>query len=177
MPGSGFYTAPPIRARLAMPAVAPALSPDSPALEVMTDLATDAAHVVGPDRQIDEALRDMIAFGVRLLIVVRDGDVVGMITSYDITGERPLQVMQDPGASTKPLRHSDIVVADVMTPIGQIRPLRLRWVDGASAGEIEALFRGVGETHLLVAEDEGGGRAVIRGIFSRTRLERQLDGR
>jgi len=38
------------------------------------------------------------------------------------------------------------------------------------------VFRSTDETHLIVAEDEPDGGVVIRGIFSRTRLERQLDG-
>jgi CBS domain-containing protein len=171
-----FYPAPPARARLRTPATAPALAPTAPALDAMTDLATEAAHVVTPERQIDEALRDMIAFGVRLLLVVSDHDVLGAITSYDISGERPIQFLQDPFRSGKPHRHADITVADIMTPVGEIRPLRLGWVAGATAADVAALFRSRPDTHLLVAEDEPGGGVVIRGIFSRSRLERQLDG-
>lgn len=169
-----FYIAPPSRARLRTPAAAPALPPTAPALDAMTDLATEAAHVVTQERRIDEALRDMMAFGVRLLFVVDDHDVLGVITSYDITGERPIQFLQDPFRSGKPHRHVDITVGDIMTPVSEIRPLRLGWVAGATAADVAALFRARPDTHLLVAEDEPGGGVVLRGIFSRTRLERQL---
>jgi len=172
-----FYVVAPVRARLRTPAAAPVLPPTAPALEAMTDLATEAAHVVAPDRRIDEALHDMIAFGVRLLFVVDDHDVLGVITSYDITGERPIQFLQDPFRSGKPHRHVDVTVADIMTPVGEIRPLRLGWVAGATTADVAALFGSRPDTHLLVAEDEPGGGVVLRGIFSRTRLERQLDGR
>jgi CBS domain-containing protein len=171
-----FYPTPPSRARLVMPATAPPLKPTAPALDVMTDLAAEAPHVVGPERPIDDALRDMVAFGVRLLLVVREPSVVGVVTSYDILGERPIQFLQDPYRSGKPHRHADITVADIMTPIEAIQPLRFRWVAAATAADVAALFRARPDTHLLVAEEEPGGEMIIRGIFSRTRLERQLDG-
>jgi CBS domain-containing protein len=171
-----FYFAPPVTARLRAPAAAPVLSPSAPALEAMTDLATESAHVVTPERQIDDALRDMMAFGVRLLLVVSGHEVLGVITSYDITGERPIQFLQDPFRSGTPHRHADVIVADIMTPVGEIVPLRLGWVAGATVADVAALFRTRADSHLLVAEDEPGGAAVIRGIFSRTRLARQLDG-
>lgn len=171
-----FYATPPAAARLAVPATAPALPPTAPALEAMTDLATEAAHVVAPDRRIDDALHDMIAFGVRLLLVVQERAVLGVVTSYDITGERPIQFLQDPFLGAKPHRHSDVTVADVMTPVGEIRPLRLGWVRSATVAGVAALFGSRADTHLLVADDERDGAVVIRGIFSRTRLERQLGG-
>jgi hypothetical protein len=174
-----FYPRPPAQARLVVPAAstAPALRPMAPALEAMTDLATEAAHVVAPDRPIDDALHDMIVFGVRLLLVARDHAIVGAITSYDIVGERPIQFLQDPFHPRKQRHHADITVADIMTPIDQIRPLRLRWVASATVADVAALFRTRPDTHLLVADDEPGGGVIIRGIFSRSRLERQLDAR
>ena len=87
------------------------------------------------------------------------------------------QFLQDPFRSGKPHRHVDVTVADIMTPVGEIRPLRLGWVAGATTADVAALFGSRPDTHLLVAEDEPGGGVVLRGIFSRTRLERQLDGR
>lgn len=169
-----FYLAPPARARLVMPAAPPPLAPLAPALDVMTDLATEAAHVVAPERQVDDALRDMIAFGVRLLFVTQQQAVLGVVTSYDITGERPIQALQDPFRGGKTRTHAQVTVADVMTPLGEIRPLRFGWVAAATAGDVAALFRSRPDTHLLVAEDLPGGAVVIRGIFSRTRLDRQL---
>ena len=171
-----FYASSPAKAHLVAPSTASTLLPESPALDVMTDLATETAHVVAPDRQIDDALHDMILFGVRLLLVVHDQAVIGIVTSYDITGERPIQFLQDLFRSTVPHRHADVRVADIMTPIADVRPLRMKWVARATVASVAALFRSTDETHLLVAEDEPDGSVLIRGIFSRTRLERQLDG-
>jgi CBS domain-containing protein len=171
------YGSPISRARLVSPVIpaAPSLQPSAPALSLMTDLATEAPHVVAPERPIDDALHDMIAFGVRLLLVVRDREIVGVITSYDIMGERPIQFLQDPFRSGTPHRHADIQVGDIMTTIEDAQPLRYRWVSDATVGEVAALFRARPDTHLLVVEDgRSRGEVVVRGIFSRTRLERQL---
>ncbi len=171
-----FYAAPAARACLPIPETAPPLSPGAPALEAMTDLATAAAHVVTPGRQIDEALRDMVALGVRLLLVMDDHDLLGVITASDIIGERPIQFLQDPFASGKPLRHADVTVEDIMTPVAELRPLRLAAVASASVADVAALFRSRPDSHLLVADDGPSGRMVIRGILSRRRLERRLEG-
>ena len=168
-----FYPTAPEQARLVMPATAPPLAARAPALEAMTDLTTEAAHVVAPDRTIDEALHDMIVFGVRLLFVVQDDVVLGIVTSYDISGERPMQI-REPGDT--PHRHADVTVADIMTPIREVRPLRFGWVARATAADVAALFRSRPESHLLVAEPAVAGTFLIRGIFSRSRLERQLAG-
>ena len=170
-----FYPTPPAQARLVVHATVRLLPPTAPALDAMTDLATEAPHVVAPERRIDDALHDMIAFGVRLLLVVQDQAVLGVVTSYDITGERPIQVVRDQLRGRKPHRHSDVTVADIMTPVDEIRPLRFGWVRRATVAAVAALFGSRPDTHLLVAEDELDGEVVIRGIFSRTRLERQLD--
>lgn len=166
-----------VRARLLTPTAArpAALRPGAPAIEVMTDLADDAPHVAPPEQPIDAALGDMIRYGVRLLLVARDEDVVGLITSYDIMGERPIQFLQGTFGTDPARRHSDIKVADIMTPLADTHPLQYGWVRLATVADIAALFREDRASHLLVLDqDGGGGRFAVRGIFSRTRLERQF---
>lgn len=166
-----------VRARLVTPAAPlPAkLRSGSPALEVMTDLTDEAAHVVTPDQQIDLALNDMIRYGVRLLLVARDSDVVGIITSYDIMGERPIQFLEGTFGTGTTMRHSEIKVADIMTPLPETYPLHFNWVRLATVGDIAAVFHEDRATHLLVLDHDGaGGHFAVRGIFSRTRLERHF---
>jgi CBS domain-containing protein len=179
MPASIVHRSTISRARLPTPVLGPPprLLPSDPASAAMTDLAAEAPHIVAPDRSIDEALNDMIAFGVRLLLVARDGDVVGIISSYDILGERPIQFLQDPFRSGVPHRHTDVRVGDIMTTIAEAMPLRHQWVSRATVGEVVAVFRERPDMHLLVVEDgPAAGEILVRGIFSRTRLARQLPG-
>jgi CBS domain-containing protein len=177
MPASQVYRAPIARARLTTPVSSPppTLQLSAPASTLMTDLASEAPHIVAPERSIDDALRDMVYFGVRLLLVARDEEVVGIVSSYDIMGERPIQFLQDPFKGRVPHRHVDVRVEDIMTSVAEAQPLRLRWVEQATVAEIATLFKERSDMHLLVVEDGAAqGEVVVRGIFSRTRLERQL---
>jgi CBS domain-containing protein len=68
---------------------------DSPATDVMTDLSRVTAVAIRSYATVDEAHQVMIAHGVRALFIVEaDSTVLGIITSTDILGERPIQVAQ-----------------------------------------------------------------------------------
>jgi len=78
---------------------------------------------VTEDRSIDDALRDMMLAGVRALLVVSEDAVTGLITSYDIQGERPLQFL----LTSNYTRHDEIEVGHIMTPWERVP--RLDWRD------------------------------------------------
>ena len=67
----------------------------------------------------------MIRFGVRALLVVRDQRTMGLITSYDIQGERPLQFLQElelqpaPGCAGR--RRHDALAAAALPRVAQHR--------------------------------------------------------
>jgi CBS-domain-containing membrane protein len=143
------------------------------AVSVLTDFTWDAPVTVAADRFIDDALRDMMAAGVRALLVMQGEVVVGLITSYDIQGERPLLFLDTSGFA----RHSDIEVAHIMTPWDRVPTVDLPWVSSASVADLVERFRRNRGSHLLVVEHPEEGGAFIRGMFSRTELERQLSQR
>ncbi len=149
------------------------LGPEDPAIHVITDFTREHPATVDEDRQIDDALADMVRAGVRALLVMRDHRIVGLVTSYDIQGERPMQFLQSSNYS----RHEDIRVIDVMTPWDQLVAVGWQALQAATAGELLRVFETTGRTHLLVIEsaaDHAG--CVVRALVSRTRLERQLTG-
>ncbi len=88
------------------------LSPGDPAILAITDFTREHPVTVDAERQIDDALNDMVRVGVRALLVFKEQRIVGLITSYDIQGERPIQFLQ----SSNYAHHRDIRVADIMTP-------------------------------------------------------------
>src|SRR5258708_4247470 len=88
------------------------LDPSDPAIHAITDFTREHPVTVDEERQIDDALQDMIHLGVRAMLVVREQRVVGLITSYDIQGERPLQFLQ----TSTYTRHQEIRVGHIMTP-------------------------------------------------------------
>ena len=146
-------------------------APTDPATRVMTDFTVQTPVLVAAERLIDDALRDMMVAGVRALLVTRGETVIGLITSYDIQGERPLQFLNDSGFT----RHDEIQVGHIMTPWERVPTLEWEAVNGARVQEIAALFKARRTTtHIVVLERTEQGGTSVRGLFSRTQLERQL---
>lgn len=134
------------------------------ALQVMTDFTAKVPITIAPDRQIEEALADMIRFGVRALLVAHGNNVVGLITSYDIEGPRPA-------------RREPIQVGDIMTPWEDLPKVDWQTVQASRIADLLEIFQGVGVMHLLVVEgDDVIGDTLVRGLICRRRIERQLGG-
>jgi len=151
------------------------LSRDAPALALLTDLRETAPISTLDSTQIDRALTRMIDTGVRFLFVVDPaGRLVGSITSYDIAGERPMQFLLARGAHFGSAARGDVLVRDIMLPVDAWRVLDYSIARRASAGQIAAAFRQIGQLHLVVVEPGGDGRSIVRGLFSATQLERAL---
>lgn len=145
------------------------LSADSPALDAMTDLRRVAAVTVDPSMPIDAALDRMKHSGVRLLLVINTANqLIGLITARDIQGERPLRFEESTG-----VRRGEVRVKDIMTPQDQLRVLHMRDVARACVGDVIMSLRLTGRQHALVVESGVDG-AMLRGIFSASRIERLL---
>jgi len=144
----------------------------SPAILVMTDLRQQIAITVEPNVSIDWALQRMKVAGVRLLFVVNgEKQILGLITSNDILGEKPLQFHQE-----LHLRYEEIMVRDIMTPQNALDVIHMEDVLRASVGDIVATLQGVGRRHALVIDnDVRTGVDSIRGIFSATQISKQLN--
>ncbi len=150
-----------------------ALQPNSPALEVMTDFEQEHPVVVGPEVAIDHALTDMMRHGVRALVVVQDAEMVGLITAQDILGEKPLHFLTNACAHDSCLR-KDVLVADIMSPIDALPLLDLAALQTARVGDLEQTFHAHDVTHLVVAHQGAAPGWRLRGMVSRSRLERQV---
>ncbi|HQU97929.1 MAG TPA: CBS domain-containing protein [Nitrosomonas sp.] len=144
---------------------------DSPALNVMTDLRKIQAAVISPDVSMEIANTYMIQRGVRTLLVVHDNQsLVGIITATDILGEKPMRFVQQ-----RNIKHNEILVADIMTPLKKLEAIPLEEVEHARVGNIVASLYESGRLHALVAGSvKHLGLSTICGIFSWTQIEKQL---
>ena len=143
---------------------------DSSALAVMTDFALVTPAAIEHSATMESANQTMIRIGVRLLFV-RGGNglLTGLITSTDILGEKPMRLVQERG-----LKHSEILVEDLMTPLAILEAMSIDDVSHAQVGHIVATMEQVGRQHVLVAEFGRAGQMLVRGIFSRSQIARQL---
>ena len=147
----------------------PATTVESPAMLVMTDLTRVAAAVASPATTVDEANRYMMRRGVRMLLVLDDRELLtGIVTATDILGEKPVTLARERG-----VRHSDILVADVMTPASRLDAFAIRAVMAASVGHVVASLQRSRRHHALVVQDSDEGLEV-RGVFSLSQIARQL---
>ena len=150
-----------------------ALDLADPAVLAITDFTREYPVTVDAERPIDDALSDMIHLGVRALLVSNGQRLVGLVTSYDIQGEKPMQFLHSSTYS----RHRDIRVMHVMTPWEHLLALEWSRVESACAGDLLRVFEETGLTHVLVIElDAKKSTGVVRALASRARLMRQLKG-
>jgi CBS-domain-containing membrane protein len=146
------------------------LSLNDPALLAITDFTREYPVTAAADRQIDDALGDMVSLGVRALLVRRDQRIVGLLTSYDIQGERPIQFLQ----SSNHRHHHEIRVADIMTPWDALKAIHWSTLQSMSAGDLLHVLEEANLTHAIVVEAHRGTPCVVRALVSRARLIRQL---
>ena len=144
---------------------------DSPALEVMTDLTTVKAATVGPSMTLRQAEQTMIYLGVRTLFVVSEMPAIeGLVTSTDLHGNQQMRLVQQ-----RNIRYEELCVADVMAGLSDLDAIDYEDMKAATVGNVVATLRRHGRNHLLVSEATAGEqRRRVRGVISRTQIERQL---
>jgi len=144
---------------------------DSPALEVMTDLTKFRAATTQPTVSLREAEQTMIYQGVRMLFVVTDmPSIEGLVTTTDLGGDKPTRVTQE-----RRVHYADLCVADVMTPLSMLDAIDLDRMQSATVRQVIATLRVFGRNHLLVRDHApAGGWPRVRGVISRSQIERQL---
>ena len=143
---------------------------DSPASEVMTDLRKISAAVSAPNTPMEIANTYMMQRGVRTLLVINeDHSLAGIITATDILGEKPLRFIQD-----RRVKHHEILVMDIMTPLEKLEAISLDEVEHARVGNIVSSLRESERLHALVIDDNTIDLPRICGIFSWTQIEKQL---
>jgi CBS-domain-containing membrane protein len=148
----------------------PGVTLDSSAMLVMTDLKRVAAAVTSPQDTMDQAHATMVQRGVRMLIAVdSQQNLAGIITTNDIMGEKPVAIAQE-----RRIHHSDILVADLMTPADRLEAFDMHTVQSARVGQIVACLQHARRHHALVVQTAPDGRREVRGLFSLSQMARQL---
>jgi CBS domain-containing protein len=154
---------------ISRPPAPPSVMLGSPASAVMTDLQHVYAAVIKPHASMETANSYMVQRGVRLLLVLNpDKSLAGLITSTDVLGDKPLRFIQE-----RRVKHSEILVSDVMTPLDRLEAISLEDVARANVGHVIASLHDSGRQHTLVTTTDAQGKTIVCGIFSRSQIEKQ----
>jgi CBS domain-containing protein len=149
------------------------LRPVDPALAVMTDFHGRASVTVSSTAGIDAALEHMKHTGVRSAFAVDEAQqlVVGLITAYDIMGEKPMRYIR-----TMDVTRAQLAVKDLMTGLADLRVLDIRQIEASTVADVARLFAESQLTHIAVVEPGRSGGQRLRGMLSAARLRRVLSG-
>ena len=146
------------------------VSAEDSAVEVMTDFRRIRAITVPASVAMHYAFQRMRANSVHLLLVTDQRNIIlGLITSTDIEGERPLIEMRRLG-----LRRDELTVAHIMTPRERIEVIEMADVRRARVGHVVATLKTVGRQHAVVIDRDDCGRPVLRGLFAVSQINHQL---
>jgi CBS domain-containing protein len=143
---------------------------EDPAVAVMTDFRQVRALTIRANASMQDALDKMITNGVRLLLVVdARNTVIGLVTSTDIEGEKPLRVIQE-----RRVGRSEVLVGDIMTARDKLEVVSMDVLLHARVGHVVATLKAVGRRHALVTDGDGRGSQTVRGLLSASQVEQQL---
>jgi CBS domain-containing protein len=142
-----------------------------PALTVMTDFRERASVTVLDTASIDVALEHMRHTGVRCAFAIDDRRriVVGLITAYDITGEKPMQIMQ-----SEAIPRREVLVRDIMQELSECRVADIKQIERATVVAVSNMFAKSQLTHVPVVETSETGEQRLRGLLSAAKVKRLL---
>jgi len=145
--------------------------PIDPALAVMTDFHERTSVTVSTMAGIDAALEHMKHTGVRSAFAVDEAQrlVVGLITAYDIMGEKPMRYIR-----SMDVTRAQLLVKDLMTALADLRVVDIRQIEAGTVADIARLFAESQLTHIPVVETDGRGGQRLRGMLSAARVKRVL---
>ena len=144
---------------------------DDDASTVMIDYTHTPAHIIAPDKSMDDALNEMKATGAHLLLAQdNDGHLHGIISSEAILGEKPIKIIQE-----KRIARENITVAMLMTPVETIIALDTDTLKDAKVGHIVKTIKDNKRHYALVLDKQAKTeRILIRGLFTLSQIGKQL---
>jgi CBS-domain-containing membrane protein len=159
------------RQDLAIPGADPwSAKPGDPALTVMTDFRERSSVTVATTDTVTAALEHMKHAGVRCAFVTSGGArVVGLVTAYDLLGEKPTLHGRVSGVSA-----NEVQVRDIMTPTADWQVVDVRLLEQATVADVHQLFHDSKLTHIAVMESADGTATRLRGLFSAAKIKRLL---
>ena len=144
---------------------------DDPALAVMKDFNQVRPESVSPSLTMNDALNEMKIHGVHILLAKNEEDaIIGLISTEDILGEKPIRILQE-----RRIERSKITVKMLMTPIDKIVAFKIKSARYAKVGNVVETLKNLNAHYALVIDDENSEEHnCLCGMFSTWQIGRQL---
>jgi len=141
------------------------------ALDVMIDFTKIDPPVINQNASIDDAQQEMKTTGLNLLLVINNDDkVVGIISSEDILGEKPIKLIQE-----KRIKRAKIQVKMLMIKPSDIVAFDLEALRHIKLGSVIHTFNSLNKHNALVVHtSEKDKKQRVRGMFSLLMISKQL---
>jgi CBS domain-containing protein len=141
---------------------------------VMTDFRERSLFKFDDIEKVDDALQRMKHAGLRAAFVMDKASdrVLGMITAYDILGEKPLRYIESLGPAGRGMARRDLRVADLMEKVEAWTAADMREIEQATVHSVLDAMKKGNLTHLPVMESADGGKQRLRGLFSWSKILR-----
>ena len=144
---------------------------DDPALSIMIDFTKVPPHTIHATQTIDDAIAEMRATGTHLLLVINNaGFFQGIVSSEDVWGEKPIQLINE-----RRVDRDQIQVKMIMSPQFDITVLNFHTIESARVGHVVKTLAENRKHYALVVEPNGDNDTkIIRGIFNASQISKQL---
>jgi CBS-domain-containing membrane protein len=139
---------------------------DDPALENMYDFSCYNPLMLLPTDSITDAEMVMKVTDLRIIFIVDHlKNVLGILSSEELQGTKPYQIMQD-----RRIKRSEILCKSIMTPCEQILAFDIAELQHVKVGHIMTTLQEAKKHFALVIDVDNLGNTTIIGLFSFTQI-------
>jgi CBS domain containing-hemolysin-like protein len=143
---------------------------DDPATDAIIDFQKSCPHVCQPSDHIEDVFARMKSLGLHIMLVVEDKTVAGVISSEDILGEKPMQIIQE-----RRVKHSDILVKAVMTKCKQVWSIDAEEIKFAKVGHLLTTLNNQKHHYALIVHSDAEDNLIVSGMVYYYNILKNMD--
>ncbi len=138
---------------------------DDPAESAMIKISTHAAITIRQNTSLDNAIFEMRSHDIHSLVVVENNEIIGIISSDDILGSKPIRLLQE-----KRINREQIQVHMVMSTIENSIFINTKTLEFSRVGNIVKTLKKHHKKYLIVLDNTN----QIYGLFNENRIKKLL---
>jgi CBS domain-containing protein len=138
---------------------------DDPAESAIINFSSHPAITISPSESIDNAIFEMRSHDIHTILVLDNQHVIGILSSNDILGNKPIQLLQE-----KRINREQIQVHMIMSNINDSIFIDTKTLSFARVGNIVKTLKKHKKQYLLALDHDN----KIYGLFTASRISKLL---